>query len=563
MGFSQKYKKKIVVVSKSQKTEQVLIVIPARGGSKGIPRKNLRSLGGLPLIYYSIKNALSLSFPNVDVYVSSDDDEILNVAKKVGAEVFLRKTSLAGDEVTLDSVIYDVYKTITITKEKNYDLIVTLQPTSPLLSVNSIETAICKMLDDVKLDTIISCKKEAHLSWKKSTSGFEPNYKERLNRQYLDPIYLETGGFLITRSSIISENSRIGSNVSLFELEDSKETIDIDTFEDWSICEYHLKKKLIVFVVVGNETVGLGHVYNSTLIANDFVDHEIVFLVEQSSQMAFDFISNLNFKVVKQVSNNIIDDVAKLNPDVVISDILDTSKAYITGLKNLNVTTINFEDLGDGALYADIVFNAIYPEKIKVINHFYGPKYFCARDEFLLSEEKHLRSDVDKILLSFGGVDPAGITPFVLESIYEYCMQNNIEIDIVTGFGFKKLDLLKPYLNTHVRVHTNIKNISDFMLDADIAFTSGGRTTYELALIGTPSIVICQNERELTHFFANEENGFVNLGLSTKVTSEMVLDAFVKLLPYEMRVKSSSLMKLNQIKSGRSNVVNKIKQHLA
>ena len=84
---------------------EILIVIPARGGSKAIPRKNLRLLAGKPLIYYSINTALNSKFSS-DIYVSSDDIEILNIAKKYNVKTHKRDSNISGDEVTLDPVIY-------------------------------------------------------------------------------------------------------------------------------------------------------------------------------------------------------------------------------------------------------------------------------------------------------------------------------------------------------------------------------------------------------------------------------------------------------------------------
>ena len=75
----------------------------------------------------------------------------------------------------------------------------------------------------------------------------------------------------------VTENNRIGSKVSLFLFLDDSENIDIDTFQDWAICEYLLKKKKILFVLTGNSIAGLGHVYNSLLVANDILNHEIHF----------------------------------------------------------------------------------------------------------------------------------------------------------------------------------------------------------------------------------------------------------------------------------------------
>ena len=87
------------------KDKKVLVVIPARGGSKGIPRKNIRLMAGKPLISYAIQNAVRSRY-SPDVVVSTDDDEIAWVSKKFGAEVIMRPDNLASDQVTLDPVVF-------------------------------------------------------------------------------------------------------------------------------------------------------------------------------------------------------------------------------------------------------------------------------------------------------------------------------------------------------------------------------------------------------------------------------------------------------------------------
>jgi len=534
----------------------ILAVIPARGGSKGIPRKNLRLLGGKPLIYYAITNALNSKYIT-DVYVSSEDDEILAMSQKFGAKVHRRDPSIADDRTTLDPVIYDTYLYAEEKEKKKYDLIVTLQPTSPLLKTVSLDSAIAKMVHDKCIDTIISVKDATHLSWRRENGKFVPNYQERVNRQYLTPTFTETGGFLITTYRTMSPDSRIGNNVDLSILTGGEE-IDIDTYEDWNLCEYYLKKKNILFVVTGNSTVGLGHVFNTLLLANDILDHQVTFLVDKESQLAFDKIASKNYPVFKQESEDIIDDITSLAPDIVINDRLDTDSVYIKTLKSLDMKVINFEDLGDGAKYADLVINAIYPEKEIIPHHYYGHQYFLLRDEFIYAKSKSEFGKVQNVLISFGGVDPNNYTKKVLEAIYIFCRDRNITIDIVAGFGYEKYDSLKAFPEIHI--HRNIANISDFMIKADIIFTSAGRTVYEIASIGTPAIVLAQNERELSHFFASSEYGFLNMGLGFQCEREDILDRFRELYTKtETREYMSQLMLQTDLRGGRERVMKLIR----
>ena len=536
----------------------ILVVIPARGGSKGIPRKNLRLLNGKPLLYYSINTALNSKF-DLDVYVSSEDEEILNTSLQFGAKVHKRDISIADDKSTLDPVIYACYKYASQIENKDYDYIITMQPTSPLLKTNSLDSAIAKSIENKEIETIIAAKDDTHLSWRKESDKFLPNYEKRLNRQYLTPTFTETGAFFITRKDIITPTNRIGKNVELYILSNGEE-IDIDTYEDWNLCEYHLKRKNILFVVTGNDIVGLGHVYNTLLVANDILNHKITFLVDKDSKLAYDKISLKNYPVFIQESENILDDIKKFNPDLVINDKLDTTLEYMQGLKKLSIKTLNFEDLGEGSKIADLVINAIYPEKQIIKNHYFGHNYFILRDEFIYSEIKHNKEKIESILISFGGVDPNNYTKKVIETIYEYSMQNSIRINVVTGFGYKKYDSIDNYKN--INIYKNVANISKYMLEADLIFTSAGRTTYEVASIGVPTIVLAQNDRELTHFFANSEFGFLNLGLGYNISDEEIYKNFIELIDsYENRKYMSELMLKFDLKSGRKRV-NKLIQNL-
>ncbi len=531
---------------------KILIIIPARGGSKGIPRKNLRTLNGKPLISYSISNALKISSCEVDCYVSSNDNEILLIASKFGAKAVTRDESISGDNTTLDPVIYDAYKKIKEKENKEYDLVITLQPTSPLLSKESVEEAIDRLINN-NLDTVISGVYDSHLTWIKLRDGYVPNYEKRVNRQELPQIYKETGGFVITRTPFITKNSRFGKKIELFPLS-KKEAIDIDDFDDWNLCEYYLKRKTILFVVSGNSRIGMGHVYNTLSIANEILDHRIVFLVDSTSKLAYDKIAESNYEVYIQEQSSVIQDIELIKPDVIINDILDTSEEYILELRQREYRIINFEDIGQGSKHADLVINAMYPEHKLILNHYYGHEYFILRDEFLYTPEKVIEENVKNILVSFGGVDPNNFTRRVLTLLQEFCTKSAIGIIVITGMGYRYTEELARDFPM-IKVKTNITNISEEILNADIVFTSAGRTTFEVASIGVPCIVLCQNLRETTHFFASEKNGFYNLGLGEDASDDSILEAFKETLQYNLRKLMNRRMLRNRLKKGKTNVL--------
>jgi CMP-N-acetylneuraminic acid synthetase len=530
----------------------VLVIIPARGGSKEIPRKNLRNLNGMPLISYSIKTALASKFSPV-VYVTSEDSEILFSAKLFGAQVHRRDESLSNDSVTLDPVVYDCYIAATEEEQRDFEIIVTMQPTSPLLSVKSLDEAIGKILNEANMDTLIASRSNTHLTWSLENDSYVPNYKKRVNRQELTPVFAETGAFLMCRNRVIKSETRIGRNVDLFVLSND-EAIDIDSYEDWSLCEYYLKRRHILFVVTGNREVGLGHVYNTLQIANDILQHNVSFLVDKDSEMAFDKIQQKNYPVFLQQRDNIVEDIIRLKPHLVVNDILDTSEDYVSSLHKEGFKVINFEDLGQGGLRADLVVNAIYPGKSVQQNHYFGSRYFLLRDEFVYCDLKKNQKLVQKVLLSFGGVDSNNYTYKVLDSIYSVCNHNNIEITVLAGFGYNQYDSLSQF--DKVDIIRDTQDVASYVLEADVVFTSAGRTTYEIASIGTPAIVLAQNERELTHFFASSDRGFLNLGFGVNVSTGEIREAFLEVaFSFETRERMSNLMKKEDLRSGRNCVL--------
>ena len=169
--------------------KKILAVIPARAGSKGVPNKNIRLVNNKPLIYYSIKNAVDSKYIT-DIVVTTDSPEIEVIAKQMGVRHKHRRPELCEDAITLDAVIYDAVR------DFECDYVITMQPTSPTLKVQTLDAAIKYMCEN-DLDTLISVINEPHLSWRDEDGKKIPNYKERLNRQYLPAQYNETGAFLM------------------------------------------------------------------------------------------------------------------------------------------------------------------------------------------------------------------------------------------------------------------------------------------------------------------------------------------------------------------------------
>ena len=161
----------------------IIAIIPARGGSKGIRRKNLRLLNDKPLLSYVIEKALKTAY--IDrVIVTTDDAEIKKIAEGFNVLVRMRPAELGADNIPLDPVVVDAVEWYEKTYVDRVDAVITIQPTSPLLSTSTLEAAI-KEFNANDADTLISVVNATHLEWRKEGAKVVPAYRERLNRQWL------------------------------------------------------------------------------------------------------------------------------------------------------------------------------------------------------------------------------------------------------------------------------------------------------------------------------------------------------------------------------------------
>lgn len=501
----------------------ILAVIPARGGSKGIPRKNIRFMNGKPLIAYAIENALHCPFIT-DCVVTTDDSEIAYVAQQFGSNVVPRGEGLAADAVTLDPVVEDATLRMERKTGQSYDAVVTMQPTSPMLSVDTLSRGIQSFIDN-KVDTVISVVNHPHLSWTKREGKVVPNYKERLNRQQLPPNYMETGAFLITKREFVTKKSRMGKVISVYEVPE-RESTDIDTVEDWIVTESQMKKKRIVFRADGMKQIGMGHIYNCLTMAFSFIEHQILFVTRKDCVEGLKKIQSTNLPYVTIESDTDLQRVIDTyQPDIWVNDCLNTSAEYIQWLKKCVPRVVTIEDLGEGTRYADAVINALYEHHHPEAENLYeGSRYVCLRDEFQLAKRKEFSSEVNNILVMFGGTDPSNLNHKLYQAARVITnFYPKIEFHFVTGIGYdtEKNGILEDK-DSRIFVHRNVSRVTEYMKQADIAVSSQGRTVYEIASMGIPAIVLSQNEREAMHTFATMKNGFINLGLGKDIEVEAI-----------------------------------------
>jgi N-acylneuraminate cytidylyltransferase len=216
----------------------ILAVIPARGGSKGIPQKNIRLLNGKPLINYTIEVARSI-FNDVDICVSTDSDEIMDVVKRSGLRVpFKRPPELATDTATSNDVLLhalDFYERQSIF----YDIIVLLQPTSPFRTVDQVKEAISLYQDDI--DMVVSVK-ESHAPFGlcEENNGylefvFDGNVTRR---QDMSHYYEYNGAIYVINSQSLKSKGMTHFDRKIKYVMPPESSIDIDGWLDWHFAEY-------------------------------------------------------------------------------------------------------------------------------------------------------------------------------------------------------------------------------------------------------------------------------------------------------------------------------------
>ncbi len=532
---------------------KILAVIPARAGSVGIPNKNIRLLNGRPLISYSIANAKNSKYIT-DIIVTTDSQQVKVIADQMDVRVHNRPAELADGKATLDGVIYDAAKAVNF----DFDYVVTMQPTSPTLLVETLDNAI-KYCVDNDLDTVISAINKPHLSWGLDENGkVKPNYTERLNRQYLPPNYMETGAFVVTNKRALKENSRIGEKVEVFQVSED-ESVDIDSFQDLKTVEFILKKTSVGFYVNGNNLRGTGHVYRALELSDEFyVKPDIYYDINQTSPEIFGNTTH-NLIPVNGI-NELFEKVKEKHYSVFINDILTTSIDYMIALKNTMPGTkiVNFEDDGEGAYHADLVFNALFNDDPRARHFYCGEKYFIAAKTFMFYEPVDIKEKVKSIFICFGGADPQNYTDRMLEMIKseEY---KDYQFTVVLGRAKSNVSQLMEYNKyDNIEVFYNVDNMPQLMSKCDIAFTSRGRTAYELALLGIPSVIMAQNRREESHGFINHENGFVYIGLNpTDSIIKTNLDALIR-MEKDGREYYHNIMLQHDLRGGRSRVMSLI-----
>ena len=225
---------------------KILAIIPARGGSKGIPDKNMRKIAGKPLIEYTINAAKSSKLID-KIYLSSDSDKILKIGAKLNINVIKRKNFLSTYSASANSVILDFIKNKLQNNKEDY-IIIYLQPTSPFRNNLHIDSAIRHLIKK-KLRSVVSVTENKNFfkSLYKKKTTLNPFFNDNFvtnNRQNLKKIHSPNGAIYIFYSSDFIKNKKLSFIKSGYYIMNRIDSIDIDDKEDYELAKYLSKKYL-------------------------------------------------------------------------------------------------------------------------------------------------------------------------------------------------------------------------------------------------------------------------------------------------------------------------------
>ena len=218
----------LYIMSSSSK---ILVIIPARAGSKRIKEKNTKPFNGFPLIEHSIKYAQS--HIDGDIIISTDDKQIGSIAEKYNVPILWRNDSLAQDQTPTTDVVKDVIERV----DKTYDFVVLLQPTNPLRTKDMFDKAL-ELLLEKESDSLLTVSLSEYKLGKIKHSAFKPyTYEFGQRSQDLEPLYYENGLLYVCSYELAKNGKLMSENPTAMLIEHPYGSVDIDTELDWKWAE--------------------------------------------------------------------------------------------------------------------------------------------------------------------------------------------------------------------------------------------------------------------------------------------------------------------------------------
>lgn len=334
----------------------IIALIPARGGSRGIPKKNIIEFCGKPLVSWSIQQALGSKCIK-DSYISSDDKEILDLAKILDIKVIKRPKRFATDASPAEEALQHAIDYIQKSTKEKIDIVVFLQPTSPLRGSEDVDRAIEHFILQ-KADSLFSSViLEDFCVWEMKNNAYKSvtfDYKNRGRRQDRQPYYHENGSIYIFKPEILKKyKNRLGGKISMYIME-NWQFYEIDKPEDIEICEYFMRKKILYQKQEIDKK-------NIRLIAYDFdgvfTDNKVVLSEDGVENVVVNRADGLAIGIIKKTGipqiiltterNKVVETRADKLGIPVIKGVEDKREALLTYCKENNISLDNVVFVGN------------------------------------------------------------------------------------------------------------------------------------------------------------------------------------------------------------------------
>ncbi len=530
----------------------MLGLVPARAGSKGVVGKNMRLLARRPLIQHTLEAARAAGVFD-RLVVSTDGTEIESWCRLHGYEVVMRPAELADDAATISQVTLHVVEQLGWTGG-----VAVMLPTSPMRGAASIQRAVGRFHDE-GLDSLATVVREKHLFWfdeSDDLSDPRPLHTERRNRQFATHgVLREVGAVgIIDTEALARSGEMIGERHALMELSED-EAIDIDTLDDLYAARRVAERGRIVFRLRANREVGSAHLFNCLVLAEELAEHDLHFLLWKCDPFVSEALDRLGY--AWSSAGDLVADLTRLKvedgPTLLVNDLLDTDEAGVLMAKALGYIVVNVNDLGPGAKYADLVINPLYPGNLedgtRVVS---GAPWTQVRREFHNVPPKIVREVPERVLLVFGGTDPAHFSERFATALHAADL--GVHLKVLLGPG--AADQTFP---PGVEAARRTPSMAAEMLEADIAVTAAGRTVYEAAMTGTPVVTVAANAREATHAHLNPTTGVVHLGLGAFVDDDHLVSVVRRMLgDHSLRRELSNRLRRSVNALGAERIANRI-----
>ena len=323
----------------------------------------------------------------------------------------------------------------------------------------------------------------------------------------------------------------------------------------------------VYIITEGGKNIGFGHITRCKSIYQAFRERNInpLFIVN-GDQSVTDLIDDTNYKIFNWISEK--DELYRLleNSDIAIIDSYLASYGTYKNISNLTRTPVYIDDnnrleypsgtVVNGSIYAE---ELDYPEN-ENINYLLGIKYFPLRKAFWNVPKKKINSEIESIMITFGGDDLRELTPQVIKIARHSVPNVNINVVIGKGFSEKNIVKIKNKENENIRLNYNLsaKDMKNLMIESDIAISGCGQTLYELAATGTPTIGIGIAENQMNNITSWVDKGFIEYAgfWNDQVLEDKLQEKINILSKYKQRNKKYVIGKENISGNNSINIVN-------